>query len=179
MDLNIREEIPYIPADTLVGVMANTRNWFIQSMDNGGRNLPDLIFKTVLKNCVTLPFGKKGSYVAVPCTRKTFRISICLQNVLSYQNWKKSIYIFHPLTVKKVTIIKYLEYWQLPFYVHQSLTNIVTQINLFNVISTVASIWTWSTVTHPNTGKSQRCLTLRSDVNRWWQRDIAICRQFE
>ena len=44
---NIREEIANIPADTLVRVMANTRNRFIQCMDNGGRHLLDVIFKTV------------------------------------------------------------------------------------------------------------------------------------
>ena len=43
---NIREEIANIPADTLVMVMENTRNRFIQCMDNGGRHLPDMIFKT-------------------------------------------------------------------------------------------------------------------------------------
>ena len=32
---NIREEIANIPADTLVWVMANARNRFIQCMDNG------------------------------------------------------------------------------------------------------------------------------------------------
>ena len=41
------EKIVNIPADMLVRVMANTRNWFIQCMDNGGRHLPDVIFKTV------------------------------------------------------------------------------------------------------------------------------------
>ena len=44
---NIREEIGNIPADTLVRVMANTRNRYMQCMDNGGRHLPDMIFKTV------------------------------------------------------------------------------------------------------------------------------------
>ena len=44
---NLREEIANIPADTLVGVMANTRNQFIQYMDNGGRHLTGMIFKTV------------------------------------------------------------------------------------------------------------------------------------
>ena len=44
---NIREEIANIPADTLVRVMANIRNRFIQSMDKGERHLPDVIFKTV------------------------------------------------------------------------------------------------------------------------------------
>ena len=42
-----REEIANIPADTLVRVMANTRNRFIQYMDNGGCHLPDVIFKTM------------------------------------------------------------------------------------------------------------------------------------
>ena len=41
---NIREEIVNIPADTLVRVMANTINRFIQCKDNGGRHLPDVIF---------------------------------------------------------------------------------------------------------------------------------------
>ena len=44
---NIREEIANIPADTLVRVMENTRNKFIQCMDNGGRHLPDVIFRSV------------------------------------------------------------------------------------------------------------------------------------
>ena len=44
---NIREEIANIPADTLVRVMANTRNRFIQCMGNGGRQVPDVICKTV------------------------------------------------------------------------------------------------------------------------------------
>jgi len=44
---NIREEIANISADTLVRVMTNTRNRFIQCMDNGGRHLPDVILKTV------------------------------------------------------------------------------------------------------------------------------------
>ena len=43
LQANIREEIANIPADTLV----NTKNRFIQCMDNGGRHLPDVIFKTV------------------------------------------------------------------------------------------------------------------------------------
>ena len=67
-----------LPADTLVRVMANTRNRYMQCMDNGGRHLPDMIFKTVwnktfkmyyqykttLKpfwflHLVLLPFGKR------------------------------------------------------------------------------------------------------------------------
>ena len=44
---NIREEIANLPADTLVRVMANTRNRFIHCMDNGGHHLPEVIFKTV------------------------------------------------------------------------------------------------------------------------------------
>ena len=46
LNTNIRANIP---ADTLVRVMANTRNLFIQCMHmhNGGRHLPDVIFKTV------------------------------------------------------------------------------------------------------------------------------------
>ena len=47
MNANIREEIANIPADTLVRVMANTRNRIIQCMDNEGRHPPDVIFKTV------------------------------------------------------------------------------------------------------------------------------------
>ncbi|QQP34944.1 Transposable element Tc3 transposase, partial [Caligus rogercresseyi] len=42
---NIREEIANIPADTLVRVMANTRNRYIQCMDNGGCHLSDMISK--------------------------------------------------------------------------------------------------------------------------------------
>ena len=45
---NIREEIANIPADTRMRVIANTRNRFIQCMNNGARHLPDVIFKTVL-----------------------------------------------------------------------------------------------------------------------------------
>lgn len=44
---NIREEIANLPADTLVRVIANTRNRYMQCKDNGGRHLPDMIFKTV------------------------------------------------------------------------------------------------------------------------------------
>ena len=47
MKANIREEIADIPVDTLLRVTANTRNQFIQCMDNGARHLPDVIFKTV------------------------------------------------------------------------------------------------------------------------------------
>ena len=47
LKVNICAEIGNIPADTLVRVMANTRNRYMQCMDNGGRHLPDMIFKTV------------------------------------------------------------------------------------------------------------------------------------
>ncbi|QQP37798.1 Transposable element Tc3 transposase [Caligus rogercresseyi] len=42
--MGIREEIANIPADMLVRVMANTRN---QCMDNGGRHLSYMTFKTM------------------------------------------------------------------------------------------------------------------------------------
>ena len=42
---NIQEEIANIAA-TLAGVMTNTRNRFTQCMENGGRHLSDVIFKT-------------------------------------------------------------------------------------------------------------------------------------
>ena len=44
---NIWEEIVKVPADTLVRFLANTKNRFIQCMDNGERHLPDVIFQTV------------------------------------------------------------------------------------------------------------------------------------
>ena len=44
---NIRKEIANILADTLVRVMANTRNRYMQCMDNGGRHLTNMIFKTM------------------------------------------------------------------------------------------------------------------------------------
>nr|ADD24484.1 Transposable element Tc3 transposase [Lepeophtheirus salmonis] len=44
---NIREEIAKIPAITLARVLANTRNRFVQCIDNGGRQLSDMIVKTI------------------------------------------------------------------------------------------------------------------------------------
>ena len=44
---NIREEIANIPSDMLVRVMENTRNRYMKCIDNEGRHLPDMIFKTV------------------------------------------------------------------------------------------------------------------------------------
>jgi hypothetical protein len=44
---NIRAEIANIPAAMLVRVMTNATNRLIQCMDNGGRHLRDMIFKTV------------------------------------------------------------------------------------------------------------------------------------
>ena len=43
---NIQEEIANIAPAMLVGVMANARNRFTQCMENGGRHLPDVIFRT-------------------------------------------------------------------------------------------------------------------------------------
>ena len=43
---NIQEEIANIAPAMLAGVMTNTRNRFTQCMENGGRHLPDVIFKT-------------------------------------------------------------------------------------------------------------------------------------
>ena len=44
---NIQEEIANITPAMLARVMTNARNRFTQCMENGGRHLPDLIFKTV------------------------------------------------------------------------------------------------------------------------------------
>lgn len=44
---NIRAEIDNIPVDMLERVMTNARNRLIQCIDDGGRHLPDMIFKTV------------------------------------------------------------------------------------------------------------------------------------
>lgn len=44
---NIREEVANIPVDMLERVMRNTRNRFVQCIDNGGRHLADMIFKTM------------------------------------------------------------------------------------------------------------------------------------
>ena len=44
---NIQNEIAKIPVDTLVRVMANTQKRYVQCMDNGGRHLPDTIFKSM------------------------------------------------------------------------------------------------------------------------------------
>ena len=46
---NIREEVANIPVDMLERVMRNTRNRFVQCIDNGGRHLADMIFKTMWK----------------------------------------------------------------------------------------------------------------------------------
>ena len=43
---NIQEEIANIGPAMLAGVMTNARNRFTQCMENGGRYLPDVIFKT-------------------------------------------------------------------------------------------------------------------------------------
>ena len=43
---NIQEEIANIAPAMLAGVMTNARNRFTQCMENGGRHLPDVIFKT-------------------------------------------------------------------------------------------------------------------------------------
>ena len=43
---NMQEEIANIAPAMLVGVMTNARNRFAQCMENGGRHLPDVIFKT-------------------------------------------------------------------------------------------------------------------------------------
>ena len=42
----IQEEIANIAPAMLAGVMTNARNRFTQCMENGGRHLPDVIFKT-------------------------------------------------------------------------------------------------------------------------------------
>lgn len=44
---NIREEVANIPVDMLERVMRNTRNRFVQCIDNGGRHLADMMFKTM------------------------------------------------------------------------------------------------------------------------------------
>ena len=43
---NIQEEIANIAPAMLAVVMTNARNRFTQCMENGGRHLPDVIFKT-------------------------------------------------------------------------------------------------------------------------------------
>ena len=43
---NFQEEIANIAPAMLAGVMTNGRNRFTQCMENGGRHLPDVIFKT-------------------------------------------------------------------------------------------------------------------------------------
>ena len=58
---NIQEEIANIAPAMLAGVMTNTRNWFTQCMENVGRHLPDMIFKTNSNKtlCMCLHFEKQ------------------------------------------------------------------------------------------------------------------------
>src|SRR5258705_8763592 len=44
---NIQEETANIPIDVLERVIRNSRIRFNQCIDNGGRHLPDMIFKTM------------------------------------------------------------------------------------------------------------------------------------
>ena len=46
LNTNIQEEIANIAPAMLAGVMTNARNRSTQCMENGGRHLPDVIFKT-------------------------------------------------------------------------------------------------------------------------------------
>ena len=93
---NIREGIANIPADTLMRVMANTRNRFNQCMNNG-----DVIFLMYFQNCVRqnfkcvwninktfmiyktyfIAFWKKGCYVAASCISNSqvtkFNFQVC------------------------------------------------------------------------------------------------------
>ena len=52
---------------------------------------------------------------------------------------------FHDLFINlwKITIIKYLYSWQLPFYLHQSLGWHRCSIYCINVVATVVSMFTW------------------------------------
>jgi hypothetical protein len=44
---NIQQETANIPINMLERVMRNSRIWFNRCIDNGGRHLPDMIFKTM------------------------------------------------------------------------------------------------------------------------------------
>ena len=51
---NIRAEIANISNDMLEKIMANARSRLTQCIDNGGRHLPDMIFKTVLSKTLDM-----------------------------------------------------------------------------------------------------------------------------
>ena len=82
---NIREEIANIPADTLMRFIANTRNRFIQCVDNGGCHLPDMIFKIVRQNFkyVLSLWNKNETYM------------ICKTCFIAF--WKKEVMLPHPV----------------------------------------------------------------------------------